>query len=306
MIIVVPIGFIITSMIYLFGFIFIIYILEKILISLNNFIIILNQSILNISILNIQIPLINSLNIQIFFLVLISAIIVLISNNDMTQHKNKNNEIVYRKEWQKLLDLVNIAMIYAIFYFYEKTNFAGSTQKIYMIGYGVLFLIVFIFSHHYTYINKNHSKFDKICFYIHKTIVVIASVFVLLLLLAIFSFFIYLHDFTNFRNIFISIIYYVFLISSTIIFSCIVHIFFSDNSENKNIISIISDFFLIIIFSIIIGFSSFYNLFIKNCSIFSIHSLIVIDVILMVLISIFKLSIYIINSGKKDLTKNGQ
>ena len=300
MIIVVPIGFIITAMIYLFGFIFIIYILEKIIISLNNFIMILNQSILHISILNVQIPLISSLNIQIFFLLLFGSIVVLTANMDMTQHKNGNNEIVYRKEWQKLLDIVNIAMIYPIFSFYKKTNIIDSAQKIYMIGYAVLFLLVFVFSHYYSYINNNNSIFDKICFYIHKIIIVVASVFIISLLLWVYSFFIYLHDFSNFNNIFISILYYVFLIFPVLIFS---FLFFPSISKNEKIQSIISGYIFLFIFSTILGFSSFYNLFIKNCSIYSIHSLIIIDIALIVLASIVLLPIKIIKSWQEKFEK---
>lgn len=288
MVFVIGIGFIFTALAYFFGFIFIIYILENILVSLNNFLTILNENI----------PHINGLTIQFFFLILICAVIVLKSNGDMTEHKNGNNEIVYRKEWQKLLDIVNIAMIYPIFSFYQNTNFIGSTQKMYMIGYAVLFLLVYIFSHYYTYINNYDSKFDKICFYIHKTVVVISYTFIILLLLGIYSFFIYLHDFTDFKSIFISIIYYVLLIFPLIPFSLIC---FPSISKNEKIKAIISDFIFLIILSVILGFSSFYNLFIKNCSVYSIHSLIIIDIAIIVLASITLLPIKIIKANKEKL-----
>jgi hypothetical protein len=285
MIIVISFGAIITFIAYFIGFIFIVYIIDKIIDSLNKFLTILNENI----------PQVNNITIQIFILILLGVIIISISKNDYKQHKNKNNESVYRKDWQKLLDIVNVIMIYPIFKFYEKVNSIGNAQKTYMICYAVLFLTVFIFSHYYIYINKENSKIEMICSIFYKMFTVIASIFLFILLTAIYSFFIYLHDFTNHKNIFILIIYYVLLIFSIIIFS---YIFYQKNTEDYSIKTIVYDYFILIIFSILLGFSSFINLFIKKCSIYSIHSIILIDIALLVLFTTVLLPVRIKKSKR--------
>jgi uncharacterized membrane protein YidH (DUF202 family) len=272
MVYVICLGSVITAIAYFIGFLFIVYILEKAINSFNKFLTIINENI----------PHINSDNIQIFLLILLGAIIIIISDIDYKQHKNKKDESVYRKDWQKILDIVNVIMIYPIFKFYEKINVIDNTQKVYMLCYAVLFLTVYIFSHYYIYLKNEKSRFDNICSIFYGIFVFIAIIFFYILFLAIYSSIIYLNDFTNNKNIFITILYYAFLIISVIIYSCI---YFPRSSEYESIKSIVFGYFKLLIFSIIFGFSSFYNLFVKNSSIYSIHSLILIDIALLVLVS---------------------
>jgi hypothetical protein len=276
MIIVISLGALITALIYFFGFIAVLYVIDRIVYSLNEL----------FEILNTSIPYIGSSSIQLFFLFLAGSIVVLVSKNDKKQHKNENNEIIYRKEWQKLLDVINVSMIYPILIFYEKTKTIDAKMKIYMLGYAVLFLIVFVFSHYYAYIKNKYSAFDTFCSYLYKSIVVLAYIFIIALIICIYAFVVYLHDFSVIKNSIASILYYIFLIFSTIFFS---FAFFPNTSKNCKIRAIVIDYILLVIFSIVLGFSPFYNLFVKNESIYSIHSLVLIDIILIFLITTISL-----------------
>jgi len=284
MIIVISIGAIITFFVYLFGFIFIIYLIDKIVNSINEL----------LTIININIPHINNLNIQMLILLIIGSVIVLVANDDYKEHMNENGEAVYRKEWQKILDIFNVVMVYPIFTFFSKLNYSDNKVKIYMLSYAVIFLAVYVLSHYYIYINKQKSSFDKICSKIYKIFTILASIIIAILVFSIYSFVIYLHDFSNVKNIFVSIFYYIFIIFSTVIFSVL---YFPSSSKNQALKSIISDYIYLILLSIIIGFSSFYNLFFRNISLFSIHSLILIDIFLILFISIILLPIKIKNIG---------
>lgn len=284
MVIVISLGAVITGIAYLLGFIFVVYIIEKIVSSINEILIALNINFLYA----------NNFSIELFILLLLIVIVTLRAKGDSKQHKNENNEMVHRRDWQKLLGLVNIVMIYPVLKFYEEMSIIDNRQKIYMLGYAVLFLMVFVLSHYYIYINTNYSSFDKMCFHLFKIITFLASSFIAILVLSIYSLVIYLHDFLNLRNILIFVFYYAFLILPTILFSII---FFPSSSKNQKTKTIITDHIFLIISSIILGFSPVYNIFIKNGSIYSIHSLILIDIILILVISILLLPFKLKKSG---------
>jgi hypothetical protein len=289
MIIVISIGTIVTALLFLFGFIFAVYILEKVINSLNEF----------ITILKLNIPHINNFNIQLFLLFLIGSIVILLSNIDMSEHRNKNNEKVYRKDWQKILDILNVAMIYPVLKHFNNINISDTIQKIYMLFFAVIFLFIFVISHYYNYLNNKYSKIDFICHYLYKLFIFLASVFISIFILSIYSLFIYIHDFSNANNIFLSIFYYIFLLLPLIPYS---FIFFPsiENVQKKGIKTVFLNFLLCLVVSLILGFSSFFNLFIKNSSIYSIHSLILIDILLILLFSIVFLPITIYKSIKNN------
>jgi hypothetical protein len=293
MIIVIGMGTVISALAYLFGFIFVVYILEKIVTVLNDAIAVINHDISLVS--NIYLPMVSHFNIEMFVVLLSSAFVALTMYKNYTKHENENNETVYKKDWQKLLAVVNVAMIYPIFTFFGNSNIVDNRQKIIMLGYAVLFLIVFVFSNNYKYISNNYSMFDKFCHCLFSIIVFFSFVLFAVLTLGIYSSVIYLHDFVFLSSVLFSIFYYAFLTIPAIIYTFT--FFPTDSGSLKNIIS---KFIFLIIFTPILGFSPFYNLFVLNSSVYSIHSLILIDIVLVFTTSTILLPVKI----KKAVTLN--
>jgi hypothetical protein len=284
MVIVVSLGAIITALTYLFGFIFVIYIIDNIIKSINEL----------LMFLYIDFWQINSFHVVLFILLIISAVVILKANGDYEKHKNEKNEIVYRKDWQKILGLVNVVMIYPVFTFFKKNTSIDNTTKIFMIFYAIAFLIIFVLSHHYAFIKGQTSFFDKICFHTFQVIFVLASLLITALILSIYTFVIFLHDFKEINNIVISFLYYIFIILSTFVYSVLC---FPRGFYIKKIKNIITNLIYVIFLSVILGFSSFYNLFIKNSSIYSVHTLILIDIGLIFFTTLILMPIRIIKSS---------
>ena len=285
MVVVIGIGTLITVLTYLFGFIVVTYIVTFIANSLKELLQFLGVSSFNIG----------TNFILVFILFFISCIVAFFASLSCKIYKNANDEDVYRKDWQKLLDIVNIWMIYPVFKFFQNNSHFNNTTKLYMILYAVLFLTIFIFSHQYSFINVSYSVFDSICKKILDLMAIIAVVFFITLVITVYSSIVYIHDIKNFSNFIVSCIYYLQMIIATL---CFTWAYLSGGSIKRGK-DIVLRYIILVLLSIFFGFPSYYNLFIKHSSIISIHTLVLIDIGMVFAVNLVKLPLVIQNLRKQ-------
>jgi peptidoglycan/LPS O-acetylase OafA/YrhL len=283
--IVIGIGTLVTALAYLFGFIVVTYIVKFLVDSFNALLQFIGVDSLNIGI-NFAL---------LFILLVISCITLLFLSFDNEKHKNTNGDDVYRKDWQKLLDIINIWMIYPVFKFFQNTSDFNNTVKLYMILYAILFLTIFIFSHQYSYINNDFGVFDAICKSIVTIMTVIADGFLILLIITVYASIIYIHDIKDFSNFIVSSLYYIQMIVSVLCFTW----GFLSQPSIKHGKDIVFRYIILVLLSVVFGFASACNLFIKNSSVFSIHTLVLIDIGLIFAVNLIKLPLLIQNLHKQ-------
>jgi hypothetical protein len=286
MIVVIGMGTLVTGLTYLFGFIVVTYIVTFLAQSFNEL----------LQFLGVGGSLSIGTNFTLaFILFFISCVRVLVFSIDYKTHKNTNGDDVYREDWQKLLDIVNIWMIYPVFKFFQNTSDFNNTVKLNMILYAVLFLTVFVFSHQYSFVSNSFGFFDTLCKSIISMMTVIAVVFFIVFALTIYASIIYIHDIKNFSNFIVSCIYYLQMIVTVLCFTG----GFLSHSVIKYGKDIISRYIILVLLSALFGFASFYNLFIKNANIFSIHTLVLIDIGMVFAVNLIKLPLVIHNLPKQ-------
>lgn len=267
----IPIGLIVSFVVYFFGILGSIAFLELISKEISKLI-----------------PFLDKLNITYYIpILLICSIILAISLSRFSVKTKWNDEAkYYRKPWQQILEIFGLLIICYFLFNHTINKFILGTKQntiLFFIGISVIYIISF--SHFFT--NYISSNFDYYCDKIVTVIKNICITYIIIALLFMYGFLIYLHDFVIITNFALSLVYFGVILLITLFGSGFAYSILLDYSKKNDRFNII-EFIIFVVSLVLLGFSPVYNTFINNKSLFSIYTFLTINIGILSLLLIIK------------------
>lgn len=256
--IVIPLGVIVSFVVYLIGFLGISYLLERI-----------SNEIAKI------LPFMHFESFGYIVLVIFIYCMIIAFSFDQNKRKVIKDKEYIRKDWQKLLEILGLVLI-SYFLFNQNFRLRIVNIKMNIIIYFIVLTSLYIIAFSYFFTVGVSNNFDRVCCLLVEFIEKICLLYCSLIMISVFFSILYLHDFVITRNIVLSGIYFFLLILVTLFSSYKIYKDIYDSSEKKvkEILVILMNNIILIV---CIGVSPVLNIFVNNKSMISLYPVLIVN-----------------------------
>lgn len=255
MLIVIPIGIIVTAFLYFIGILFVAKIVEIIGNGLSDIIVAFQQLSPKFSNFNLNVT-----GLTIFVFVFILSIIYF-------AFETRYNP------WQKILGYLNILLLVPfILYFTGTFSFLKNPIPLIYLFF-IIYFVIFILAHAKFRIFE--SKFNSFCKILIHFLNKISMWLIYVSLLSLYCSVIYFHDVRN-TSLFLNIVYWVFIVFANYIGSMCLYSEIFSTQKNEPILFFLKESFASLLILLLMSASAFYNVFFLE-KIKTLHSIIVIN-----------------------------